>query len=108
MSTPTTFKLNTGASIPAIGLGKLEVMTDNFTSLTVSGTWQAKPGEVGNAVQHALKAGYRHLDCALIYQNGQSQRTCVRFASSDDEICRERSWRSYQAGRRAQERVVHH
>ena len=39
-------------------------------SLTISGTWQAKPGEVGNAVLHALKIGYRHLDCALIYQNG--------------------------------------
>lgn len=29
------------------------------------------PGEVGNAVGHALKSGYRHLDCALIYQNGE-------------------------------------
>lgn len=36
-----------------------------------AGTWQAKPGEVGNAVGHALKSGYRHLDCALIYQNGE-------------------------------------
>ncbi|KKA16419.1 Glycerol dehydrogenase [Rasamsonia emersonii CBS 393.64] len=53
MSLPTEFKLNTGASIPAIGLG----------------TWQAKPGEVGQAVLHALKCGYRHLDCAFIYQN---------------------------------------
>lgn len=36
-----------------------------------AGTWQAKPGEVGSAVGHALKSGYRHLDCALIYQNGE-------------------------------------
>jgi len=33
------------------------------------GTWQAKPGEVRAAVSHALRSGYRHLDCALIYQN---------------------------------------
>ncbi|KAJ5963057.1 hypothetical protein N7481_013362 [Penicillium waksmanii] len=53
MSVPSHFKLNNDVSIPAVGLG----------------TWQAKPGEVGNAVSHALKSGYRHLDCALIYQN---------------------------------------
>jgi aryl-alcohol dehydrogenase-like predicted oxidoreductase len=52
MSAPTEFKLNTGATIPAIGLG----------------TWQAKPGEVRDAVSHALKDGYTHLDCALCYQ----------------------------------------
>lgn len=34
-----------------------------------AGTWQAKPGEVRQAVAQALAAGYRHLDCALIYQN---------------------------------------
>lgn len=31
------------------------------------GTWQAKPGEVERAVTEALKAGYRHVDAALIY-----------------------------------------
>jgi len=43
----THFKLNTGASIPAIGFG----------------TWQDKDAQEG-AVLEALKAGYRHIDTA--------------------------------------------
>lgn len=48
-----TFTLNTGDKIPAVGLG----------------TWQSKPGEVGAAVEAALKAGYRHIDTAAAYGN---------------------------------------
>jgi diketogulonate reductase-like aldo/keto reductase len=46
----TTFKLNTGASIPAVGFG----------------TWQDKDSQF-DAVTDALKAGYRHIDTASIY-----------------------------------------
>ncbi|PWW71628.1 Aldo/keto reductase [Tuber magnatum] len=54
MSVPTTFKLNTGAEIPSIGLG----------------TWQSAPGEVQAAVSHALlKGGYKHIDAAYCYGN---------------------------------------
>ncbi|KAK4125748.1 Aldo/keto reductase-like protein [Parathielavia appendiculata] len=52
-NTAKTFKLNTGYSIPAIGLG----------------TWQSKPGEVEKAVEAALRAGYRHIDTAFAYGN---------------------------------------
>lgn len=46
----THFKLNTGASIPAIGFG----------------TWQDKEAQEP-AVTIALKSGYRHIDTARIY-----------------------------------------
>lgn len=48
-----SLKLNSGYSIPAIGLG----------------TWQSKPGEVAAAIKTAVAAGYRHIDCAHVYQN---------------------------------------
>jgi len=48
--TLTTFKLNTGATIPAIGFG----------------TWQDKDAQEG-AVLAALKAGYKHIDGAAVY-----------------------------------------
>ncbi|KAJ1286205.1 hypothetical protein BS78_03G335100 [Paspalum vaginatum] len=47
------FVLNTGAEIPSVGLG----------------TWQCKPDAVGDSVYAAVKAGYRHIDCAWAYRN---------------------------------------
>ena len=46
----TKFKLNTGAQIPAIGFG----------------TWQDKDAQE-NAVEIAIKSGYRHIDTARVY-----------------------------------------
>ena len=35
------------------------------------GTWQAEKDVVGEAVEQALKAGYKHIDAAAIYMNEQ-------------------------------------
>lgn len=51
--TTHTFTLNTGAKIPAVGLG----------------TWQSAPHEVTSAVKAALEKGYRHIDTAAAYGN---------------------------------------
>ncbi|EGY19449.1 Aldehyde reductase 1 like protein [Verticillium longisporum] len=53
MSSGRSFKLNSGHSIPAVGLG----------------TWQSGPNEVARAVEHALRHGYRHIDAAAVYDN---------------------------------------
>jgi diketogulonate reductase-like aldo/keto reductase len=50
MASNTHFKLNTDASIPALGFG----------------TWQDKDAQE-DAVAIALKAGYRHIDTARVY-----------------------------------------
>ncbi|KAI9483925.1 MAG: NADP-dependent oxidoreductase domain-containing protein [Benjaminiella poitrasii] len=55
-------KLNTGAPIPALGLG----------------TWLSKPEEVYDAVITAIKAGYRHIDTAFIYGNEKEVGKAIR------------------------------
>jgi glycerol 2-dehydrogenase (NADP+) len=68
-----TLKLNSGAALPAIGLG----------------TWQSKPGEVQDAVFHALKSGYRHIDAAYVYGNENEVGAGIRAALDDGLTTRE-------------------
>ena len=48
-----TLKLAGGDEIPTVGLG----------------TWKMSPEIAHSAVANAIKMGYRHIDCAWIYNN---------------------------------------
>jgi glycerol 2-dehydrogenase (NADP+) len=69
----TPLPLNTGVSIPALGLG----------------TWQSKPGEVSAAVLHAIKVGYRHIDCAYVYGNEAEVGEGIKQAIAEGYVKRE-------------------
>ncbi|KAJ3668942.1 hypothetical protein LUZ60_010892 [Juncus effusus] len=69
----TYFTLNTGAKIPSVGLG----------------TWQAAPGVVGEAVVAAVKAGYRHIDCARIYGNEKEIGIALKKLFDEDVVKRD-------------------
>ena len=73
LSIKSTPNLNQRLKIPLLGLG----------------TWQAKDIEVGGAVYHALKVGYKHIDTAKIYGNEKEIGIAIRKAIIDFKIKRE-------------------
>ncbi|EYE92670.1 putative glycerol dehydrogenase (GldB) [Aspergillus ruber CBS 135680] len=64
MSSGQTFKLNNGVTIPGVGFG-------TFAS-------EGSKGESYKATLHALRTGYRHLDCAWFYQNEEEIGDAIR------------------------------
>ncbi|KZP13929.1 Aldo/keto reductase [Athelia psychrophila] len=71
-SLPSHFTLPSGDKIPSVALG----------------VWKAGKGEVGNAVQTALKAGYRHIDGAWVYKNEAEVGAAIKASA----VPREQIW----------------
>mmetsp|Transcript_13833 Transcript_13833/g.15526 ORF Transcript_13833/g.15526 Transcript_13833/m.15526 type:complete len:481 (-) Transcript_13833:186-1628(-) len=53
------------------------------------GTFRSSPGEVYTCVLEAIKAGYRHFDCAHIYGNEQEIGKAFHHAFSEGMVTRE-------------------
>ncbi|XP_077236868.1 NADPH-dependent aldo-keto reductase, chloroplastic-like [Tasmannia lanceolata] len=73
---PLYFELNTGAKMPSVGLG----------------TWKAPVGAVGEAVVAAVKGGYRHIDCARVYDNEKEIGSALKQLFSNGVVKRDEIW----------------
>ena len=56
------------------------------------GTWKSAPDEVGRAVLEAVRAGYRHIDCAWIYGNEAEIGSALKQLFSEGTVTREELW----------------
>jgi alcohol dehydrogenase (NADP+) len=71
-----TQRLSDGTELPALGLG----------------TWKSEPEQVYQAVRAALEVGYRHIDCAAIYQNEEEVGRALEDACAAGDVRREEVW----------------
>ena len=71
-----TYALSNGDQMPALGLG----------------TWKSEPGEVYKAIRTAISVGYKHFDCAYIYQNETEIGAALSDAIMTGEVNREELW----------------
>ena len=71
-----TLKLSSETRMPALGLG----------------TWKSEADEVYWAVRSAIEVGYRHIDCAAIYQNEEEVGRALSDAMRAGDAKREELW----------------
>ena len=73
------YRLADGAEIPVVGLGTFG--SDNYG-----------PDIIAAAVKEAVKAGYRHIDCAAVYGNEKEIGQALRELFAEGVVSREELW----------------
>lgn len=71
--------LSNGSLIPVIGMGTFG--SDNYDAQTIA-----------NAVKEGIKIGYRHIDCASVYENEKEIGSVLKDAIDNGVVKREDLW----------------
>jgi len=71
-----SLELRNGTRMPALGLG----------------TWKSEADTAYRAVRSAIEVGYRHIDCAAIYQNEEEVGRALSDAFRAGDVKREELW----------------
>ena len=72
-------KLHTGDEMPIVGLGTFG--SDRYSNQ-----------EIANAVEAAIRMGYRHIDCAEVYQNEKEIGEALSEVIADGTVSRNELW----------------
>ncbi|GMH40838.1 hypothetical protein BSKO_08742 [Bryopsis sp. KO-2023] len=68
--------ISAGIEMPVVGLG----------------TWRSEPGEVQRSVLAAVRAGYRHIDCAEVYGNESEVGEALEQVFTEGVVSRKELW----------------
>ncbi len=71
---------------------KLTFSNDDSMPILGLGTWKSKPGEVYKAIREAIKIGFRHIDCAAIYDNEKEIGEALKDAFIERDVSRSDLW----------------